>query len=208
MKLLVGTRNPDKLAEIRSVFETPGEAIELVDLTSYPDLPPVVEDGDTFKSNAMKKAVTVAVQAGLWTLSDDSGLEVTALHDEPGVHSARYAGPDQNSVANNMKLLAALEGVNDRRARFRCVIALSSSTGSARVVEGSCEGHIATEVRGASGFGYDPLFIPDGHELTFSELGSEIKNQISHRAKALALARLAWHEILFVGARDWPPSTR
>ena len=194
MKLLVATRNKHKLREIGEIFRVPG--LELVSALDYPDIPDVVEDGATFEANALKKAVTLARATGLWTLADDSGLEVDALGGEPGVYSARYAGEPANYPAYNAKLLAKLRGTENRRARFRCAIAFSDPGGHAHTVEGRCEGVIAEAPRGDKGFGYDPLFVPDGHDQTFAEMESGLKNSISHRGRALDLARSTWGECL------------
>ena len=194
MKLIVATCNPSKLQEIRAIFRLP--SVQLISPLDCPGLPPVVEDGATLEANSVKKAVTLALAVGLWTMGDDSGLEVDALDGAPGVRSARYAGEPVSHEANNRKLLKELQNVTDRKARFRCVVALSSPTGSTRIVEGKCEGWIVDSPRGANGFGYDPIFIPDGHNRTFAEMASTVKNRISHRAAALDLARRAWGELL------------
>lgn len=193
MRLLVATRNRHKLAEIRAILAVPG--LELVGADEAPGLPEVDEDAPDFEGNAVKKARTLALAARCWTLADDSGLEVDALGGAPGVTSARYAGPQADTPANNAKLLAALQGITDRRARFRCVLALAAPDGSARIVDGRCEGRILEALRGAHGFGYDPLFVPDGHTQTFAELPPEVKNRISHRARALQRAREEWKSI-------------
>ena len=194
MKLVIATRNRHKLEEIREIFHLPG--LEVVSAFDFPDVPDVVEDGDTFEANAIKKAVALAKATGLWALADDSGLEVDALNGEPGVFSARYAGEPPSYPANNRKLLAALKDAADRRARFRCVIALSNPAGETRVVDGRCEGTIGFEERGEKGFGYDPLFIPDGHKTTFSEMDGAAKHAISHRGRALRRAAEEWGAVL------------
>ena len=194
MKLLIATRNRHKLAEIRAILAVPGW--ELVGADEVPGLPEVEEDAPTFEGNASKKARTLALAGRCWALADDSGLEVDALHGAPGVTSAHYAGPQADTPANNAKLLAALQGVTDRRARFRCVLALAAPDGRVRTVDGRCEGRILAAPRGAQGFGYDPLFVPDGREQTFAELPPEVKNRISHRARALQRAMQEWGEIL------------
>lgn len=194
MKLLIATGNAHKLREIRQIFNLPG--LDILGMDSFPDAPEVVEDGETFEANAVKKAITLCRETGLWTLADDSGLEVDALDGAPGVYSARYAGEHGDYLANNNKLLDELAGVGDRTARFRCAIALASPGGDVRVVESSCEGRIGYEPRGSEGFGYDPLFIPDGYDVTFSEMSAENKNAISHRGKALARARSEWSALL------------
>ena len=161
-------------------------------MKDFPDLPEVIEDGATFEDNAIKKAVTIARLTEMWTIADDTGLEVDALGGEPGVYSARYAGEPVSYEANNAKLLSALVGTKDRTARFRCVIALSSPSGDARTVEGRCEGSIIDALRGDGGFGYDPLFEPVGYGQTFAEMDIDEKNRISHRAVALQKARDEW----------------
>jgi len=193
MKLLIATHNPHKLREIREILSFPG--LELLDMNDFPDLPEVEEEGDTFRANAREKAATLARATGLWALADDSGLAVDALGGDPGVRSARYAGEPVDYGANNSKLLAELGNTANRRARFHCAVALSMPGGRAAEVEATCEGWIGTRLRGRGGFGYDPLFIPAGYDQTFAEMGSEVKNSISHRANALKLARDAWAEV-------------
>lgn len=197
MRLLVATRNLHKLREIREILYVPG--LEVVDLSAFPDAPDVVEDGATFEANAAKKAVTLCRATGLWALADDSGLEVDALGGQPGVYSARFAGEPVDYAANNTKLLRCLAGVTDRRARFRCAIALARPGAAVETVEAACEGAIISELRGANGFGYDPLFVPAGYRETFAEMASETKNRISHRGRALALARARWLTALAAG---------
>ena len=190
MKLLIATRNSHKLAEIRAILDLPG--LQVVGADAVPGLPDVMEDGDTFEANATKKAVTLARESGLWALADDSGLVVDALDGAPGVWSARYAGEPSYSAANNHKLLAELEGQKNRSARFMCVMCLASPEGQGRCVEGRCEGSILEAARGSNGFGYDPLFVPEGYDETFAEMAAETKNQISHRAMALRAAAATW----------------
>lgn len=195
MKVLVATRNRHKLEEIRQIFALPG--LELVAADEVPGLPEdVVEDAETFEGNALKKARELCRASGMWTLADDSGLEVAALDNAPGVYSARYAGEPCSYPANNAKLLRELAGATDRRARFRCVIALCAPDGREWTAEGSCPGLIIRETRGANGFGYDPLFVPDGHEKTFAELDGDVKNRLSHRGNALRRAAAAWRALL------------
>ena len=208
MKLLIASRNPHKLAEIRAIFNLPG--MEIVGAHEIEGLPEVIEDGRTFQANAVKKAVSLALLTKLWTLADDSGLEVEALNGEPGVYSARFAGEPAiagqpaNYVANNVKLLSLLEQQDHRAARFVCVVALSSPSGRAQIVEGICQGRILRESRGEQGFGYDPLFVPDSYAQTFAQMDAALKNQISHRARALKLALQTWSELLGQSAADWP----
>jgi XTP/dITP diphosphohydrolase len=190
MQLLLATRNAHKLEEIRAILELPG--VDILSVDDVPGLPEVIEDRDTFEGNATKKAVELAAASGLLTMSDDSGLEVDAIEGAPGVYSARYAGEPSNDAANNHKLLAALENVSDRTARFRCAIALATPEGRSQTVDGSCEGVIGLTPKGDQGFGYDPLFVPNGFNCTFAELSDAEKNQISHRGVALAAAKKAW----------------
>ncbi|MEI7880696.1 MAG: RdgB/HAM1 family non-canonical purine NTP pyrophosphatase [bacterium] len=194
MKLLIATGNRHKFQEISAILAVPH--LTFINLLQIDGAPPVVEDGETFEANAIKKAVTLARYSGMWTLADDSGLEVDALHGAPGVYSARYAGEPSDDDANNRKVMGAMEGVLNRQARFRCAIALSDPCGVARTVSGACEGHLLSATRGAGGFGYDPLFVPNGYEQTFAELPTGIKNAISHRACALRLALAAWRDCL------------
>ena len=202
MNLLVASRNKHKLEEIRAIFNLP--ELVLVGAGEMPGLPEVVEDGSSFQVNAIKKAVTLAMRAHMWAIADDSGLEVDALGGAPGIHSARYAGEPVDYAANNAKLLNEMEGITLRSARFRCVVALSSPSGRAQIVEAKCEGKIITELRGKEGFGFDPLFVPDGYEETFAEMKADLKNSISHRAEAFRLARDNWGFILAKDEADWP----
>jgi XTP/dITP diphosphohydrolase len=188
MHLLVATRNRHKLKEIAAIL-----ADLKFDIVSSPDidgLPDVVEDAATVRDNAIKKAVESARMAKMLTIADDTGLEVDALNGEPGVYSARFAGAEATYHENNKKLLDRLQGVamDKRSARFRCVVAVADANGLVDVVEGICNGMIVDAERGGGGFGYDPLFIPDGQVKTFAELSPDVKNRISHRAKALQKA--------------------
>lgn len=203
MTILLATRNRHKVEEIRRIFGRAGAG--LVSADEVPGLPAEVEeDAETFEGNALKKARTLRDASGLWTLADDSGLEAAALGGAPGVRSARYAGPAADTDANNRRLLRELAGREDRRARFRCVIALCAPDGREWTVEGACAGRIAESPRGDGGFGYDPLFIPDGYDRTFAELGADVKNRISHRGRALRRAREEWEELL--GKEVWGES--
>ncbi|MDP6630950.1 MAG: XTP/dITP diphosphatase [Kiritimatiellia bacterium] len=193
-ELIIATGNAHKLEEIRAILTVPG--LELVGLDAVPNAPEVEEDRDTFEGNAIKKAATLAEFTGKWALADDSGLEVDALEGAPGVTSARYAGEPPDYAANNAKLLRELTGVINRTARFRCVMALCSPEGETHTVEGRCEGYITDGEKGAAGFGYDPLFVPEGHNTTFAEMPPAAKNAISHRGRALAKALDEWRTIL------------
>ena len=171
-----------------------GLNVALRTLAEFPDLPEVEESGETFAENAALKARAYSRQTGLWTLADDSGLVVDALGGAPGVRSARYAGVGASDAQRNDRLLAELKRTKgrDRRARFVCVIALADpAKPDALFFTGLCEGTIADRPRGVGGFGYDPLFVPEGYTQTFGELPAEIKNQISHRARALQAAAAA-----------------
>ncbi len=202
MKLLIASRNIHKIREIRSIFKLYN--LEIIGANDLPDLPEVVEDGGTFQANAVKKAVTMALASQLWAMADDSGLEVDALNGAPGIYSSRYAEKPGDYAANNKKLLEELDGNTVCTARFCCVMALSSPSGRAQAVEGICRGRIVQEARGSQGFGYDPLFIPDGYSMTFAEMEPAVKNNISHRAVALRKARELWGEILMQSVQDWP----
>lgn len=180
-KLIVATHNPNKIREIAEIL--PGWEILCEDSGAE-------ETAETFVGNALIKARAIAPKhPGTWTMADDSGLEVTALAGAPGVRSARYAGKDGDTPANNALLLKNLEGVTDRQARFTCAIALVAPDGTEHVVTGHCPGTIRTTAAGVGGFGYDPLFQPDGFDKTFAELSGVEKNAISHRGRALAAAR-------------------
>lgn len=202
MKLVLATQNTKKLEELQALLDLP--VTDVMCALDIPGLPEIVEDGQTFHENAVKKAVTLARLTGCWALADDSGLEVEALNGAPGVYSARYAGEPVNYAANNQKLMKALHGESNRRARFRCVIALSSPQGETRCVEGTCAGVIIDSLKGQQGFGYDPLFQPDGFNQTFAEMEATDKNRISHRGRALAAAKQAWGALLARSPTSWP----
>ncbi len=188
--LVVGTKNAHKLREIRAILGDLG--LELRGLDAYPHASRVVEDGETFEANAAKKALSWARELDAAVLADDSGLEVDALGGRPGVYSSRYGGEEGNDARNNAKLLEELRGVPGARrtARYRCVIALATPGGVEFTCSGSCEGRILEAPRGTNGFGYDPLFLLPEHGKTFGELPDDLKNRISHRARALAAARV------------------
>jgi XTP/dITP diphosphohydrolase len=188
MQLFVATRNRNKIRELQALLKD--TAVTLCSYRDFKDLPEVPEEGNTLRENAIAKATTLAKRTGLLSIADDSGLEVDALGGQPGVFSARYAGPNATDKENNEKLLGQLDGVPDdkRAARFRCAIAIATPERLVAVVEGVCEGRIATEERGSEGFGYDPVFIKEEYVKTFAELPLEIKNRVSHRALALEKA--------------------
>ncbi len=194
MKLVIATRNAHKLEEIQAIFDF--NKLEVQSAFDFSELPDVVENGDTLEANAEKKATEIAKATGCWSMADDSGLEVTALNGAPGVYSARYAGEQCSYSDNNTKLLQELADKDDRSACFRTVVALSDPSGNVRRVAGKCPGQIIEELRGNNGFGYDPLFVPDGYTETFAQLDSSVKNKISHRAHALQNAHAEWANLL------------
>ncbi|MBI5597160.1 MAG: RdgB/HAM1 family non-canonical purine NTP pyrophosphatase [Elusimicrobia bacterium] len=185
MKLLLATGNAHKAREMREILG--GLPVELKTLADLPGIPPVVEDGRTLEQNAVKKAIGPALASGLWTLSDDTGLEVDALGGRPGVYSARYAGPDCDFAANCRKLLEEMRSVPGPRrgAAFRTVVALASPEGMVQYREGRLEGRIAEAPAGTNGFGYDPVFYLPDEGRTLAELSTEEKNRLSHRSQGL-----------------------
>ena len=190
MQLVLATRNANKLEEIRDVLGLNPHTVK--SSFDYPQIPDVVEDKDTLEGNAIKKATTIAAATGCWALADDSGLEVDALAGAPGVYSARYAGEHCSYLDNCNKLLFEMEGKTNRRARFRTVLALVNLVGEVRTLEGAMEGTILTEMRGEGGFGYDPVFMPEGYDLSYAEFDPAEKNRISHRGRALHAAIEQW----------------
>lgn len=186
-KLLIATGNGGKIAELNAMFR--GISLDVVGLASFGSLTEVEETGETFDENARLKALGYAEQTGLTALGDDSGLEVAALGGRPGVLSARYGGAQLPFAEKIAMLLDELDrtGHSDRRARFVCSIAIADPSGEILFsANGICEGCIAHESRGNNGFGYDPIFIPDGYELTFGELPAREKDKISHRGRAFS----------------------
>ena len=191
IELLFATRNAHKTAEIRTIL---GAQFEVRDLAEHPEIPHIAETGSTFEDNAILKAVTVSEHIPGFVVADDSGLEVDALGGAPGIYSARYAGPTASDKEKIAKLLEELGRVGApkeaRRARFRCVLALARKGEVLGMFEGVVEGQIADRPRGSHGFGYDPIFVPNGFQRTFGELESAEKNQLSHRARALEKLRV------------------
>jgi len=189
VSLVLATRNPHKVEELTAMLA--GLPVEVLSFADFHDMPDVVEDGETLEENAVKKAVEVAAHTGLPSLADDTGLEVDALGGEPGVRSARYSGPGANAESNNEKLLLELSGVPGERrgAAFRCVVALAVPGEKPAVVVGETRGAILERPRGGAGFGYDPLFLPDGHDRTYAEMSADEKNAVSHRGKAIKSAQ-------------------
>lgn len=187
MQLLIATKNQGKIAELKNLLgDLP---VELRSLNDFPNLPDVDETGTTFAENAALKAGEYARQTGLWSLADDSGLEVAVLGGAPGVFSARYAGEKSSDEANIEKLLREIEPFDERRrdARFVCAMAIADDAGAIKFeAEGFCGGKIIGARRGSNGFGYDPIFIPDGFAETFAEISAAAKQKISHRGRAAA----------------------
>ena len=186
-ELLVATSNAGKVRELTPLLSELGW--ELCGLDRFSDVPEAIEDGATFAENARTKALHYAAATGLAVLADDSGLEVDALAGAPGVHSARFAGEHGNASANNELLLSKLNGVEDRKARFRCALCLVENGQVSLEVNGTCEGTILATARGQQGFGYDPLFAPSDPSAagaTFAEMGSSQKAALSHRGHAVA----------------------
>ena len=182
MKIVFTTNNKHKLEEIKDILGKNFEIVSLTEIGCHEDIP---ETGSTLQENARQKSTYVVKHYNQNCFADDTGLEVEALGGEPGVYSARYAeGTDHDSEANMRKLLAKMEGQSNRKACFRTVISLIID-GVEHQFEGKVEGRIATEKYGKEGFGYDPIFIPEDYDKSFAELGEEIKNQISHRARAV-----------------------
>jgi XTP/dITP diphosphohydrolase len=184
-ELLIASRNRAKIREICQILSP--LKIRIRSLLDLPKIPPVVEDGKTFEENAIKKALNIALKVGLYTLSDDSGIEVEILGGRPGIHSSTYAGRDATDHKNNSKLLSELRGIpwRYRRAQYQAVIALASQEGLMYVTKGICKGYITLRPRGKNGFGYDPIFYLPRFRKTMAQLPARVKNRISHRAQAL-----------------------
>ena len=180
-QIVFATNNKHKLEEIRNILDNTLNILSLDDINCHEDIP---ETGSTIEENALIKARYIKEKYGYDCFADDTGLEIKSLNNEPGVYSARYAGNDHNSEKNMQKVLENLKGKNDRSACFRTCIVLITSNNE-YLFEGKIEGEIITEKKGESGFGYDPIFVPDGYTQTFAELGNDIKNKISHRALAV-----------------------
>ncbi len=189
MELVVATRNKDKLREIKALLK--GLRVRVFSLDSFKGVPEVIEDGETLEDNAIKKAVQASKFLKKFAVADDSGLEVEYLNGDPGVYSARFSGKDATYKTNNEKLLKLLKGVplSKRKACFRCVIAIADKGKVIGVAEGRCCGKIGFESKGDNGFGYDPVFIPNGFKKTFAQMSASRKNNISHRSIALKKAK-------------------
>lgn len=181
IKLVFATNNDHKLRELKEIIPSEFELLSLNDIGCSEDIP---ETGPTLEVNAGQKSFYIWDKYGFNCFADDTGLEIEALLNEPGVFSARYAGEDKNATANMARVLERMANMTNRKARFRCVISLVID-GKENQFEGIVEGHILREKRGKDGFGYDPIFMPDGYSLSFAEMSSDNKNQISHRGRAV-----------------------
>lgn len=201
-RILIGTTSPDKLREILQILG--GLPVSLLKPRDQGNLPRVEEDGLTFRDNACKKALTLARHFRMSVMAEDSGLEVDCLGGRPGVHSRRYSGPEGTDAENNLKLLAELEGtpIDQRTARYRCVVALATPAEVLTIADGVCEGRITEYPVGTGGFGYDPLFFYPPFGKTFGQVDLRLKNQVSHRAKALRLFRERLFDLLKVPTPD------
>lgn len=185
MKIFIGSKNKDKIKEIKEILTE----YKIVSLTEFPNAPEVIEDKETIKDNAIKKAVENAQYTGLLTVADDTGLFVRALDNRPGVYSARYAGENCSYEDNRNKMLEEMQGLQDRYAEFRTVVALADKTGLIAIATGIVPGEITKQEIGKSGFGYDPIFKVKETNKTYAQMSDSEKNQISHRAKAFFLIK-------------------
>lgn len=185
MELVVATKNKKKLKEIREILKP--LKLKILSLAEYPKAPRIIENGKTFRENAVKKAIKIAQFTQKLTLGEDSGLCVDILEGKPGVYSSRFSGKGKSDPQNNLKLLRLLEGlpVNKRKAHYCCAVALADKDGLVGVTEGKCSGFIGVALKGRFGFGYDPLFIIPKYQKTFAQLGPGIKHKMSHRFRAL-----------------------
>lgn len=195
MKIILATTNQGKVKELLKLLED--SDLEILTLKDFPEIPEVIEDGNTFEENALKKARTINNITGILTIADDSGLEVDYLNGSPGIYSARFSGEDSNAEKNNKKLLELLKDVpyEERKANFKCVIAVVGNHVE-KTFEGLCYGTILDNLKGLNGFGYDPLFFYAPEQKTFAELSSDIKNTISHRAIAFKKLKNDWSNII------------
>lgn len=186
-ELVIATRNRGKVSEIRHLLKP--FKLKVLSLMDFKGIGHIRENGKTFKANAVKKASAIAQKLKVLVMADDSGLQVEALNGRPGIKSARFAGPNPTTEKLCAKLLKLMRGKKNRKARFVCDIAIAMPGGKIKVVEGACRGRIIDRMLGTSGFGYDPVFVPQGHSRTFAQLPLKHKNQISHRGKALKKAK-------------------
>lgn len=189
MELLVATKNEKKLKEIKEILNSLN--LKITSLVDYNKIPRIIENGKTFKENAIKKAIKIARLTKKLSLGEDSGLCIDALDGRPGIYSSRFAGKNKDDLKNNLKLLKLLKDLplNKRKAKYICAVALADKGGLIGVVEGECSGLVGFELKGNYGFGYDPLFIIPKYKETFAELGPKIKHKMSHRFRALTKAK-------------------
>ncbi len=193
MKIFLATGNVKKIKEIEKILHN--FDVEILSIKDGVNIPEVIEDGDTFEENSAKKAIEISKYLNMPAIADDSGLCVDALGGEPGVYSARYAGENATDAENNVKLIEELQGEENRKAKFVCLISLAKPTGEVYSFRGEINGEIIDEARGEDGFGYDPHFYLEKYKRTLAEI-PEIKNQISHRAKALGKFKEDFEEIV------------
>ena len=185
LQLLAATGNKHKIEEFRKLLQDLNSRVNIVTPDTLPNFPALIEDGKSFEENAERKAEQASAYADMAAFADDSGLEVEALDGAPGIYSARYAGEGATDAQRIAKLLDAMKGKTNRKARFVCVIAIAYRGDDVALFRGEVHGTIAEAPRGSNGFGYDPVFIPEDTGKTFSQLGEDVKNQISHRARAV-----------------------
>ena len=185
LQMLAATTNKNKVREFQEILKELKDKINIITIDTIPNFPEIVEDGTTFEENAMKKAKEASAYADMVAMADDSGLVVEALDGAPGIHSARYAGEGATDSDRITKLLNAMDGVTNRKAKFVCAAALAYRGEEVRTFVGEIKGMITVAPAGSNGFGYDPVFIPEGFEKTFAELTDEEKNAISHRGRAM-----------------------
>jgi len=196
MELVVATKNEKKLQEIKRIWQDLG--LKIISLRKFHNAPVIIENGKTFKENAIKKAVKIAKFTGRLTLGEDSGLCVDVLGGRPGVYSSRFSGKEKSDRKNNLKLLELLKGfpLSKRRAHYISAVALADKDGLIGVVEGRCDGLIGFTPKGRSGFGYDPIFVIPRYKKTFAQLGPRIKHKMSHRFRALKKAKKLLHKYI------------
>lgn len=187
-QILAATGNKHKITEFQKMLDNNGLKIQIVSMATIPDMPELIENGETFEENSAMKAEQASAFAMTTSFADDSGLAVDALNGAPGIYSARYAGENATDADRIAKLLNEMEGISDRTARFVCVISIACCGKRIASFRGEVVGTITHAPAGSCGFGYDPIFIPEGYDKTFAELGAEIKDQISHRARAFEQA--------------------
>ena len=188
LQILAATSNQHKIAEFQELLKDIKDRVTILSPSSYPNFPKLIENGSTFEENSVMKAVQASAYADISAFADDSGLETEALHGAPGVYSARYAGEGASDMDRIQRLLREMSGCENRKARFVCVISIAYRGKLVKSFRGEVAGSIAKAPAGDHGFGYDPIFIPEGFDKTFGELSAEVKDSISHRARAMKKA--------------------